>query len=42
VGDTITYTPPVGVPSAGDAVLDGYGIKDVAGNLAATFTGVLA
>lgn len=41
--DTITYTPPAA--AAGQAGPDGVktlGIKDRAGNLAATFTGVLA
>jgi hypothetical protein len=42
VGDSLTYTPPAGTVSAGNPVLQVNGVKDVAGNLAATFTGVLA
>ena len=41
--DTITYTPPVpAIQSAGNPVLQSLGARDLAGNLVATFTGVLA
>lgn len=42
VGDTITYTPPATFYSAGNPVPQSNGARDLAGNLAATFTGVLA
>lgn len=41
-GDTITYTPPAVTYSAGSPQPKSLGVKDLAGNVAATFTGVLA
>lgn len=41
-GDIVTYTPPATFTSAGNPVPQSNGIRDLAGNLAATFTGALA
>lgn len=40
--DVVTYTPPATFASAGNPVPQSLGIRDLAGNLAATFTGALA
>lgn len=40
--DVVTYTPPALTPSAGNPTGQSLGVRDLAGNLVATFTGALA